>query len=469
MRPGGSAAAMDAMSRERRTRHHAPQPAARASDHLREPWSATVRGAESGRGAAAPPRSGYASIGGTGLAGAPPHGSWRRRSWRRSSSCTPRWFVRAKCFEIGDAGSGAEPRSRTQPRALRERCRADFLTALGPHAGDENLPTGDGDRHSRFVDGGHLARPTGAAPRELPGIEELHGRSRVLGPRPRLRIGAADEIPDLLERLAPVDLDVLRLAPALVGRPRLVLRDLRRGARAHHVHGLQQGRDAHRIEAVEIERAQGVAVADLDFLLEQNRPRVEALVGPEGRTAPARLALDDRPVDGAGTAMAWKQRRMVLDRAAHGEIENLFGHDEGDVGHDAQIGLELRELLPHLGLVAKGPRLINGKIPGEGGLLQGIDATAPLGRLGGTVDGDHVLFALQQGLQHALAERLLPVHHDTHDHPSERRVMSQPYITGRPLSRRPGAINLMEGASAAPSVPPRSPRVPTPRSSNLFA
>src|SRR5206468_1465933 len=96
--------------------------------------------------------------------------------------------------------------------------------------------------------------------------------------------------------------------------------------------GLQQRRDPHRIEAIEVEAAQGVAVADLDFLLQQDRSGIETLIGPEDAEPGPRLAHDDRPVDRAGTAVAREQRRMILDGAARGLVQHLLGHDERDVG-----------------------------------------------------------------------------------------------------------------------------------------
>jgi len=85
---------------------------------------------------------------------------------------------------------------------------------------------------------------------------------------------------------------------------------------------------------------------------------------------------------------------MVLDRAARGLIEHLFGDDERYVRHHAQVRLQPSELFPHFGLVAKRPRLVNGEAPGERGLLQWIDA-ASLSWIGGAVDADDVLAAFE--------------------------------------------------------------------------
>src|SRR6266508_4480326 len=271
----------------------------------------------------------------------------------------------------------------------------DFLTTLGPHAGRLDLAAGHGDRQPHVIDGDHFSGPTGRGARELLGVEELHGRSLMRGPRTRLWIRTADEVPDGLDGLLPVDLDVFLLAPPFVRRLGFVLNDSRRRAGAHQIHGLEQRRDPERIEPLEVEAAQGVAVPDLDVLLQQDRPRIQTLVGPEDAQPGPRLAHHDRPVDGAGAAVAREQRGMVLDGAARGLIQHLLGHDECDVGHHAEIRLESREFLPHLWLVAKGSRLIDREATGERGLLQGIDSPSSLGRLRGTIDADDVFPALQ--------------------------------------------------------------------------
>ena len=41
--------------------------------------------------------------------------------------------------------------------------------------------------------------------------------------------------------------------------------------------------DPHREQAVEVNRAERIVRADVDFLLQQYRPGVEAIVGPEDR------------------------------------------------------------------------------------------------------------------------------------------------------------------------------------------
>src|SRR5262249_21261154 len=127
-----------------------------------------------------------------------------------------------------------------QPRALGERVRTDLLTARGTDPCHLDLSAGRRDRDSCVVDGGDLSRPPGRAADELARVVELDDGALMSRPRPRLRIGAADQVPDLPERLLPVDLDVLLRAPALVRRLALVLNDPGRVARTHQVHAFEQ-------------------------------------------------------------------------------------------------------------------------------------------------------------------------------------------------------------------------------------
>src|SRR5262245_17515883 len=312
------------------------------------------------------------------------------------------------------ASCGAQPGARGEPRALGVCPGGHLLTAVGAHAGHEDPAAGRGDRHARVVDRENLSGLTGGAALELLGVEELHGRAAERGPGAGLGIGPANEVPRGLQRLLPVDLHVLLLAPALVRSLRLVLDDLRRLARAHEIDALEQRRHAHREEPVELKAAGRVGVADLDFFLQQDRSGIEPLVGPEEGEPGARVALDDRPVDRARPSMEREQRGMVLDRAARRTVQHFVGHDERDVGHHAQVRLESPEFLPHLGLVTERLRLMDRQTAREGRFLQRIDPPA-LRRIGGAVDADDVFPAPEERFQHALAECLLPVDDDAHD------------------------------------------------------
>src|SRR3546814_6740150 len=62
----------------------------------------------------------------------------------------------------------------------------------------------------------------------LAAVEDLHLVALPGGPGARLRIGAADQVVDLVDRLVPLDLGVRLAAPALVGRLAAALRHARR-------------------------------------------------------------------------------------------------------------------------------------------------------------------------------------------------------------------------------------------------
>ena len=62
----------------------------------------------------------------------------------------------------------------------------------------------------------------------------------------------------------------------------------------------------------------------VDFLLQQDGPGVEPFVGPEDGEAGLGLAVDDRPVDGAGAPVPGQQRRVILDGAQRRVVED--GH-----------------------------------------------------------------------------------------------------------------------------------------------
>ena len=109
--------------------------------------------------------------------------------------------------------------------------------------------------------------------------------------------------------------------------------------------------------------------------------------------------------------MQGQQRGVVLDAAELRHVERLLGHDEGHVGHHAEIGLQRRHLLPYLGLLER-LRLEERQIVGEGSLLDGIH---PLALVRLAVDADDILSARDQGIEHGLAECLLAIDDDSHD------------------------------------------------------
>ena len=109
--------------------------------------------------------------------------------------------------------------------------------------------------------------------------------------------------------------------------------------------------------------------------------------------------------------MQGQERGMVLDGARFGGVQHRLRHKQRHVGHDAQVGVGRLHQLQRLGHPpALG--LVHGKALLAREHLERVLGPARL--VGRAEDGDHVLLALQQLLEHGLAEGLLPMHDDTH-------------------------------------------------------
>ncbi len=157
-----------------------------------------------------------------------------------------------------------------------------------------------------------------------------------------------------------------------------------------------------------------------------------------------------------------------------GTREELLRDDQGDEGHHLEVGREGAELVEDV-RVAERSGLEDGEPGGKAGLLQGIGlAAGPLRRC---VHGDDLVAAGEQRLEHRLAERLLPVHHDAHPAlpasantgdaigvgGGRRGEMSAGPGSGAAAGRAPDAIEDAAGASrtlrpnGGPSVPTAGP------------
>jgi hypothetical protein len=98
-------------------------------------------------------------------------------------------------------------------------------------------------------------------------VEDMHIPAVQRTPSSRLGVCATNEVPDLLHRFGPVDLDISFAAPAFIGRLRFILRHFGRGAIAHQIHGFDHGFDTHGKKRIEIQAAQRVRILDLNFFL----------------------------------------------------------------------------------------------------------------------------------------------------------------------------------------------------------
>ena len=193
-----------------------------------------------------------------------------------------------------------------------------------------------------------MVMPLASIESTSPGLPEPEAFARVEdidllafdgAPRARRGIGGADQVVDLGDGLGPIDLGHLFLEPALVGLLGVVLGDLRRLAGFDEIDRLHHGVDAERKELLEIDIAQRLVGADRHFLLQQDRPLIEPLVGPEDGKARLGAAHGDRPVDGRRPAVQRQQRGMILDGAELGRIDDRLRHEQRHIGHDAQIGV----------------------------------------------------------------------------------------------------------------------------------
>ena len=109
--------------------------------------------------------------------------------------------------------------------------------------------------------------------------------------------------------------------------------------------------------------------------------------------------------------MEGEQRGMILDGPVGRDVEGLLGHEEGHVGHHAQVGAERFHLRPGV-LALEGGGLEEGQAVFAGRVGERVRALS--GLFGTGVDADDVLSPLHQRLEDARAEGLLAVDDDSH-------------------------------------------------------
>ena len=204
---------------------------------------------------------------------------------------------------------------------------------------------------------------------------------------------------------------VVGAAKAFIGRLGFVLLDARCLAGFHEIDGFEHCIDAHREQAVEIDRAERVLIGDRRLLLDKNVAGVQAVVGPENRKSGFLLALDDRPVNGGRAAIGRQERGVILDRAVGRNVEKLFRNEQRDERHHLEVGLQRFELLPDFRLLV-GIRLVDRKVGGERRFLERVSLLAFLFRR--DIDADYIVTALQERFEYGFSEGLLAMHDDTH-------------------------------------------------------
>ena len=285
---------------------------------------------------------------------------------------------------------------------------------------------------------------------------------------PRLRVTATDQVVHLALRTAPVDAGVRVAEERIVCCEALVLWLARRASGGDQLHAVQHDLHAEREERLVVERPGRVVRRDGGFALEQDRPGVDAGVGPEDGDAGARLAPDQLPGDGAPAAVARQQRRMEADRRVSRQLQQRLGYDLRDVRQHGQVGARARERLPRRARLERGELMHRDALP-LGGRLHRVDLVAAVWR---THHADHLVSRCHEPEQHPLGEGRLPDEENAHGlSPSDARRGIPSCASTRPWPRRddtnpvrrrrnraaPWDRRARSPACPAASPPPRAP------------
>jgi len=169
------------------------------------------------------------------------------------------------------------------------------------------------------------------------------------GPCARRRIAAANEVMNEIDMMVPMDPGLGVAAPAFVAGLTLVLRNFFMFPGNDQICRLEHGIHAHFEQPVEIDCPQGIIDADRYFFLQDYRAFVQTVGGTEDGQTGLGLALDDRPIDRAGAAVLGQQRRMVLNGAMSGDVNELLRGKLQHEGHDADFGVRILHRLRRLG------------------------------------------------------------------------------------------------------------------------
>ena len=109
--------------------------------------------------------------------------------------------------------------------------------------------------------------------------------------------------------------------------------------------------------------------------------------------------------------MIGQQRGVILERAELGRVEHRLRHEEEDIRHHADVGVEALHERQRLGRLPAF-RLMYRQTLFQGERLQRI--LGPPGLVGRTADGNDSLASCEQLFEHRLTEGVLSVNHDTH-------------------------------------------------------
>src|ERR1700724_2636319 len=181
--------------------------------------------------------------------------------------------------------------------------RGGLLAVLVPELENLDLSTLRRNEHALAFDSRH--RADGALDlRKSPmgvfaSIEQLQLPALERGPRGRCRVAAADQVVDQVDVVVPIAPGLGRATPSLIARLGLVLRAVGGPAAHHEVCGILQSSDPHGKQAIEVDTPERVVRIDWRVPLKDDRTLIEAVALPKYREAGARVAADDRPIDGA--------------------------------------------------------------------------------------------------------------------------------------------------------------------------
>src|SRR6202140_3167061 len=178
-----------------------------------------------------------------------------------------------------------------------------LLAVLVAELENLDLPTPRRNEHALAFDRGHRADRAldlrKSAMDVFASVEQLQLPALERGPRGRCRVAAADQVVDQVDMVVPIDSGLGRATPSLIARLGLVLRAVGGTAADHEVCGILQSSDPHGKQAIEVQTPERFVRIDWGGPLKDDRTLIEAVARPKYREAGARVAADDRPIDGA--------------------------------------------------------------------------------------------------------------------------------------------------------------------------
>ena len=105
---------------------------------------------------------------------------------------------------------------------------------------------------------------------------------------------------------------------------------------------------------------------------------------------------------------------MILERPLGRDIEEIFRHELGDIGHDAEVRLQRTALFPNFRIL-EALRLEYRQVVLQCQRLDRVGRPPfPVRR---AIDTDDILAAIEQRLQHRLSKGLLAVNDNSHPSP----------------------------------------------------